>query len=256
MSVAVVTWLGHSTVRIELDGVTVLTDPVLRRWVMHLRRTHAVDDELLYDLDAVLVSHVHYDHLDLRSLRRLGRAVPVAVPRGAGRLLRRSGFETVVELEHGDEIKVGSLSVLATHAEHQSRRHPFARATPSLGFLLNGTACIYFAGDTDLFDGMRTLAPRLDLALLPVAGWGPRVPQGHLDPARAVEALRLLRPRVAIPVHWGTYRRFDLARDSRALQQPAEAFASLAAERVPDVEVRVLTPGTPVQLSLEHGVAA
>ena len=78
---------------------------------------------------------------------------------------------------------------------------------------------------------------------MPVAGWGPRLGPGHLDPAGAAEALRLLRPRVAIPIHWGTYRRVGLNRDPAVLREPAESFARLAAETAPEVEVRILEPG-------------
>jgi L-ascorbate metabolism protein UlaG (beta-lactamase superfamily) len=94
-----ITWLGHSTVLVELDGTRLLTDPVLRDRVAHLRRTGPADAGMLFTLDGVLVSHLHYDHLDYPSLERLSRSVPVVVPRGAGRLLRRRRFEQVVEVE-------------------------------------------------------------------------------------------------------------------------------------------------------------
>jgi L-ascorbate metabolism protein UlaG (beta-lactamase superfamily) len=90
---------------------------------------------------------------------------------------------------------------------------------------------------------MRDLQPDLDVALLPVAGWGPRLGPGHLDPAGAAEALGLLQPRVAIPIHWGTYRRVGLNRDRALLREPAESFARLAAETAPEVEIRILEPG-------------
>src|SRR4029450_11363979 len=96
-----ITWVGHSTVLVELDGVRLLTDPVLRPRVLHLRRTGPVDWETLPDLDAVLVSHAHQDHLDLPSLRLLGRSLPLVVPRGAARLLQRHGFERGVEVRGG-----------------------------------------------------------------------------------------------------------------------------------------------------------
>ena len=100
---------------------------------------------------------------------------------------------------------------------------------------------------------MSSLAPGLDLALLPVAGWGSRVPRGHLDPVRAVEALGLLQPRFAIPIHWGTYRMIGLNRDPEALREPAESFARLAAERAPEVDVRVLPVGGAVELPETRG---
>jgi L-ascorbate metabolism protein UlaG (beta-lactamase superfamily) len=256
-----ITWVGHSTVLIELDGVRLLTDPLLRARVLHLRRTGPVDWEPLADLDAVLVSHAHYDHLDLPSLRRLGRSLPVLVPRGAAPLLSRQGFEEVVELETGDETSVGSLTVRATPAEHGGRRGLFGMQAAAVGFLVSGSARVYFAGDTDIFDSMRSLAASLDVALLPVAGWGSRLPPGHLDPVRAAEALRLLRPRVAVPIHWGTYRRIGLSRDPAVLREPAERFARLAVEVAPDVEVRVVPVGGALDLpdppgSRRSGVAS
>jgi L-ascorbate metabolism protein UlaG (beta-lactamase superfamily) len=241
MSGVRITWIGHSTVLVELDGVRLLTDPVLRPRVTHLRRIGPVDWEALRGIDAIAVSHAHYDHLDPPSLRRLGRSIPLIVPRGAARMVR--GFDRVIELEVGDETRVGALSIRATHAEHSGHRDFLGSPAAAVGFLVSGSARLYFPGDTDLFPGMSSLAGGLDAALLPVAGWGSRVPKGHLDPARAAEALGLLQPRVAIPIHWGTYRMIGLSRDPAALREPAESFARLAAELAPEVEVRVLPVG-------------
>ena len=234
------TWIGHSTVLVELDGARVLTDPVLRRRVGHLRRANAVAAATLAPVDLIVVSHVHWDHLDLPSLGALGHGTRIVVPRGAGRMLGRHGFADVVEVEEGDRADVGGLAIRATHAEHSARRGPLGVKAPSLGYLLGEARRVYFAGDTDLFDGMTSLADRLQVALLPVAGWGPRLPPGHLDPERAATALRMLRPRIAIPIHWGTYRPVH---GRRPAEHPERGFASLAAHVVPDVEVRVLPIG-------------
>jgi L-ascorbate metabolism protein UlaG (beta-lactamase superfamily) len=201
------------------------------------------------NVDAVLLSHVHWDHLDFASLRLVGTR-RLIVPRGAGRLLEERGFEPLVELDEGEQVSIGTLTVRATHAEHRARRHPFGAVTAALGYLLCGPARVYFAGDTDVFDGMRDLGPGLDVALLPISGWGPRVPRGHLDPRRAAEALRLCRPRVAIPIHWGTYRRLWLRRDAVSLREPAESFERLAAEFAPDVTVFILSPGDSIEIPL------
>ncbi len=120
-------YVGHSTVVIDLDGVRLITDPLLRNRVAHLRRAVPVDMTARRGLDAVLVSHAHYDHLDLPSLEKLGKSIPVVVPRGLGGLLRKRRFESVLEVERGETIRIGDLSVVAVEAEHDGGRGPFRR---------------------------------------------------------------------------------------------------------------------------------
>lgn len=235
------TWLGHSTVLIELHGSSLLTDPLLRARVVHLRRLVPPTTAEL-DLDAVLISHVHWDHLDLGSLKLLPRDLLVVVPRGAGALLRRRRFSNVAELDEGERVTVNGTEIRATAAVHPMPGWARRARAPAIGFVVEGTQTVYFAGDTDLFDGMGSLAPRLDVALLPVAGWGPKLPPGHLDPARAAEALRLLRPSVAIPIHWGTYAPVTMRRRPDPAAAPDE-FRRRAATVAPTVEVRVLQVG-------------
>jgi L-ascorbate metabolism protein UlaG (beta-lactamase superfamily) len=235
-----VTWLGHSTTVIEIGGVRILTDPVIRTRVAHLRRASEIPASALSQVDLVLVSHVHWDHLDLASLGQIERSTPVVVPSGAGVLLSRRGFRNVVEVEAGDAVGVRDISLRATHAEHTATRGPFGVRAPSLGYLVERPRKIYFAGDTDLFDGMSEFSERLEVALLPISGWGPRVPPGHLDPERAARALQLLRPRIAIPIHWGTYWPMH---SLRAPGRPADEFVRQAALLSPDVEIRVLAVG-------------
>jgi len=230
-------------VLLELDGVRLLTDPVLRSRMLHLRRSGRVDLESVRNVDAALVSHAHWDHLDLPSLELLRGAPRVVVPRGMGRTVRRRGFAKVTEVDVGEVVEIGAVTVTATFAEHDGRRGPHAPRSPSLGYVLAGTRRVYFAGDTDLFDGMGELGD-LDAALLPVAGWGPRLPPGHLDPRRAAEALGLLHPRVAIPIHWGTYSVLSLRRrDAAHDRAPADEFEQAAHELAPEVDVRVLAHG-------------
>lgn len=245
MTADTVTWLGHSCAGIRLDGLLIATDPVLRERIFHLRRKNAVDSTTIDGADVILLSHVHYDHLDLPSLKQLDLRAKVLVPAGAGALLRRRGFQSVREVTAGDEVDVGAVRIRVTHAEHPASRRPgTARATP-VGYVVAGTRSVYFAGDTDLFDGMGRLG-NVHLALLPVAGWGPRLPAGHLDPVRAVQALELIRPHIAIPIHWGTYAPW---RRPRGADSPATTFAEMAAAIAPAVDVRVLRPGQSCPLS-------
>jgi L-ascorbate metabolism protein UlaG (beta-lactamase superfamily) len=238
----IVSYVGHATVELELDGIRLLTDPLLRARVAHLRRV-APPPDVSPKVDAILISHAHHDHLDPPSLRLLPASTLVVVPRGAARLLRR--FDRVVELDEGDEVEVGPLHVRALHAEHPGGRSTLRARGPALSYAILGTRRAYFAGDTGLFPAMEGLVPELDLALLPIWGWGPRLGPGHLDPRSAAEALRLLRPLTAVPIHWGTYRMLHRARsdDQAKLQAPALAFASAAAELARGVAVRVLQPG-------------
>jgi L-ascorbate metabolism protein UlaG (beta-lactamase superfamily) len=231
-----VTWLGHSSTVIELDGTRFVTDPVLGRRVAHLWRSAAVPRAELGRLDVVLVSHVHLDHLDLSSLVQIGRAVPMVVPLRAGSILRRRGIEHVLEVVAGNELEFGPVRVHVTHAEHGVVRRYVRARTAAVGYVLRGSRSVYFAGDTDVFDGMGELGP-VDVALLPVGGWGPRVPPGHLDAERAAQALRLIRPMTAVPVHWGTFR---TPFASAPGEQVAHAFVQAAAAAAPQVDVRVL----------------
>jgi L-ascorbate metabolism protein UlaG (beta-lactamase superfamily) len=238
------TYVGHATVLIELDGVRILTDPLLRRRFVHVRRrVPPFDLDRLTGIDLVLVSHIHHDHLDPPSLRKLGRIGTVVLPRGARRLLRRVDAEHVEEVVEGERLTIGGLDVQAIHADHRPGRIRH-RGPASMGFTIAGTRRLYFAGDTDLFPGMRDLAGGLDVAFLPIAGWGTRVGPGHLDPAGAAEALKLLEPRVAIPIHWGTFYVMGPRRPRpEALAEPALSFARAAAQQAPGVDVRVLAPG-------------
>ena len=233
------TWLGHSCAAIQLDDLLFVTDPVLRDRIVHLRRRKPVDPATLARAGVILLSHTHHDHLDLPSLDRLDLDAQVLVPAGAGGLLRRRGFRSVHEVVAGDDVDVGAARVRVTHAEHASGVRVGTGKTQPVGYVIDAARTVYFAGDTDLFPGMGALGP-IDVALLPVAGWGPRLPAGHLDPVRAVEALELIRPHLAIPIHWGTYAPW---RPPKADETPAQAFAELAATIVPSVDVRVLRPG-------------
>jgi L-ascorbate metabolism protein UlaG (beta-lactamase superfamily) len=236
---ASVTWLGHSCARIGLDGLVVVTDPALRGRIAHLRRNSSVYPGALLGVGLILISHTHHDHLDLPSLDRLDLGAQVLVPSGAGGLLRRRGFRFVREVSEGDEVEVDAVRIRVTHAEHGASRRVGTGRTLPVGYVVAGTRSVYFAGDTDLFDEMGALGS-IDLALLPVAGWGPRLPPGHLDPIGAAHALELIRPRLAIPIHWGTYAPW---RRPRGADSPAKAFAEIAAAVAPAVDVRVLRPG-------------
>jgi L-ascorbate metabolism protein UlaG (beta-lactamase superfamily) len=247
-----VTYVGHATVLVEMDGVRLLTDPVLRRRVGPLGRHGPTPDPLLTEgVDAVLISHLHHDHADAPSLRRLSRAVPVFASPGAGSFLDDLGFGDVRELAPGESGSVGDVRVTATEANHPAGGRRFERASRAVGFELSGRRRIYFAGDTDLFDGMEGIgAGGLDLALLPIWGWGTSIGAGHLDPGRAAQAAALLSPRTVVPIHWGTLYPLGLARlRPGPLHSPPREFVTQMRALAPQVEARVLAPGEATSLS-------
>jgi L-ascorbate metabolism protein UlaG (beta-lactamase superfamily) len=245
------TYVGHSTVRLELAGTTLLTDPLLRGRFLHVRRqAPRPASGTLDDLDAVLVSHLHPDHLDFASIRALDRDTRMVVPAGGARVVRRRGFRRVTELRPGEATVVGSVEVVATPAVHDGRRYPLGRPVEALGFDLRAPASrVYFAGDTDLFDGMKELAGGIDLALLPIGGWGPKVGPAHLDARRAAEAAAMIRPRIVVPIHWGTYLRAGRERSPGLLSDPPRELVAQLAEVAPAVQARVLAPGASLELA-------
>ena len=241
-----VTFLGHATILIEIDGVRVLTDPILRERVGPLTRTSGPPARKFWsDIDAVLISHSHWDHLDYGSLKMMGYDIPLIARTGMAGEFRSRGFRDVTELEPGAEQFVGDVRIEAVHAEHKGFGPPVGGTELCLGFILHGTQSIYFAGDTAFFEGMSEFDIGLDLALLPVWGWGPTAkPHEHLDPMGAARAAAVIKPRIAVPIHWGTLHPvgFSWMRPSTRIDPPHQ-FAQLMRRMAPDTTVRVLPDG-------------
>ena len=244
-------FLGHATVLIDVDGTKILTDPLLRGRIAALMRRRSLSRDVSTDpVDAVVISHMHQDHLDIPSLRRLGPDVPLLVPRRAGEFLTRRGFRDAREMRAGNTVEIGAVRVVATPARHLGFRPPFGPLGGCLGFVVEGGVRVYFAGDTDVFPEMAALGP-IDVALLPVAGWGPVLGPGHMDPLQAARALRLIRPKIAIPIHWGTFAPVGLhLRHWPYLVSPPLDFVEHARDIAPDVDVVVLAPGDSLNLGV------
>ncbi len=167
--------------------------------------------------------------------------------------VQRAEPRTSGELGSGETISVGDVELTGVRAVHDGYRdrHRGAEIEP-LGYLIRrGGRTVYFAGDTDLFPEMSELGP-VDVALLPIWGWGPSVGAGHLDPERAARALEMVRPRLAVPIHWGTFYPAGLRRlRPEPLAEPPANSSGLANRLAPEVEVRVLQPGSETSLDVE-----
>lgn len=251
-----ITWWGHATCTVEDSHTRVLTDPLFARRLAHLRRRRgAVPPDEARRADVALVSHLHADHLHVPSLARLAPGTRLLVPRGARRAvpaLRRLAHLGVSEVEPGDVTRVGGLAIRAVPARHDGRRLPVGpHRSPALGYVLEGEARTYFAGDTGLFDTMAKEVGPVDVALLPVGGWGPYLGEGHLDAGRAAEALARLGASSAVPVHYGTY--WPIGMDAvrpHEFHAPGHEFVRLAARHAPDVTVHRLGHGESVRLEV------
>jgi L-ascorbate metabolism protein UlaG (beta-lactamase superfamily) len=247
-----VTWWGHSSVTVQWAGQRLLFDPVLRDSVAHLRRRRGPTPAMsARSADAVLISHLHPDHCDVPSLRLLAPGTLVIGPAGIAGFLRRSLGSSRLrcqEMVDADETMVGNLAVRALWADHHDRRSPVSRfrAQP-LSFLITeigaGGQSLWFGGDTGLHDGIGTVAP-VSVALVPVAGWGPRLGPGHLDSEQAAEAVSLLSARAAIPIHYGTLwpRGLGWLANDQFLG-PEDRFEASAQHVCPQTSVHILSPG-------------
>jgi L-ascorbate metabolism protein UlaG (beta-lactamase superfamily) len=251
-----ITWWGHATTTIEANGTRLLTDPVLTSRIAHLRRRRGPNPSPeAGHCDAVLISHLHADHLHMTSLPLVAPQAQIVLPRGAARLVAKecgSGVgDRCVEVEPGSHVQVGDLTITAVPANHDGRRGPWTSARgPALGFRIDGPVSVYYAGDTDLYDGMADAVGTVDLALVPVGGWGPSLGPGHMNPARAAEAVRRLKARRAVPVHFGTFWPIGLEwLRPELFLPPGEIFARLLA--ADPVQVDVLVPGQSLEVTLD-----
>ena len=263
-----VTWLGHASVVLDLDGVRLVTDPLLRRHAGLLRRRgDQPDADVWRSTDAVLLSHLHHDHAELGSLRLLGD-VPVLTAPSSARWLTERGLRGV-GLRNTDWFRVdargpgelvrdrlgsepvpvgGGVRVRLCPAVHGHRPMPH-RPNAANGHLVRGaSACVWVAGDTSVYPGMLRLpdlagAP-VDVALVPVGGWGPRLSEGHMGPLTAARACAFVGARFAVPVHWGTLHAPASTRLPPGwMDRAGDAFAAALAREAPDCLPIVLRPG-------------
>lgn len=228
-----------------MDGASVLTDPLFRSALLHLQRqAPLVDISRFGSPDVLLISHSHLDHLDKRSLRLIEKGTRAIVPSDSAKLMRAQGFTDVTGVKPGDEVEAAGLKIRVVHADHGGKRMPWNQPAETIGFVIEGSQSVYYAGDTDLFDEMNQLGA-IDLALLPVWGWGPKLGEGHLNPERAAKAVELIQPRVAVPVHWGGYLPAGMAkRRPDLLVDPPRRFRDFVLESdATEAVVELIEPG-------------
>ncbi len=237
---------------IELDGRVLLTDPLLTERLYSIRRIcPVVDPGRLPKIDLVLISHLHHDHCHPQSLRGLRGSPTFLTPHGGGDFLARNDVGPAIEAGPGDRFEFLDLRIDCLPANHSGERVPFGPHAAALAFEIIGSRRIYFVGDTGYFEPMRTADQPLDVALLPVSGWGDSLGPGHLDPDDAARAARQLGPRWVVPIHWGAYKNaIPVAPRVREILSPAQQLVvALEGDRA-GIQTAVLRPGTTDRLVL------
>lgn len=208
-----VTFIGHSTVLVQLDGMNFLTDPMFSDCAVIIPRVTppGVRFEDLPQIDFVIISHNHYDHLDLGTLERLDTSTVIIVPRGVSQLLLEEGIKNVRELDWWQSTQVGSLRITAVPCQHFSGRGLLdTDKTGWNSYVVEGGQTVYHAGDTGYFEGFKEIGEKfsIDIALIPIGAYKPRwfMKEKHVDPYEAVQAFKDLRAKWLVPIHWGTFR--------------------------------------------------
>ncbi len=240
------TWLGHASWLVQLDGVSLLVDPVLGDRIPGFIRRNVppgVPVEQLPKIDASLVSHNHYDHLDVPTLTAVG--APVIAGDGTARNLRRTALRCS-ELAWWSHVQVGPVTVHFVPAQHWSRRGA-SDTNEALwgGFVIEGSsACVYHSGDTAYFDGFAEIGrrhPRIDAALLPIGAYDPAwfMERQHMNPEQAVQAFVDLGARDFLAMHWGTFKLTDEPLD----EPPQRAVAEWRRRNLPADALHVLPVG-------------
>jgi len=258
-----VAWLGHASALVQLDGLTVLVDPVFGRTAAVIPRCAeaplSVED--LPHVDVVLLSHGHYDHLDAPSLRalsrRFGPELLFVTPLALSRCLP-SRCSNRVELDWWQSIRVGSVDLHLVPAQHWHKR-TMTDTNRALwgGWVLRGSGTVYHSGDTGYFGGFRAVGhvfPGIDIAILPIGAWEPRwfMKTQHMSPGESVQALVDMGARELLAMHWGT---FDLT-DEPLDEGPRALSVALDALDVAPARAHVLAHGgsLPVHSAGSHSV--
>lgn len=239
------TWIGHASFLGQLGGASFLIDPVFSQrigWVVPRHGRAGLQPADLPAIDAVLVSHNHYDHLDEPSVRALPATTPVFTPQGLGGWFRRRGFSRVTELAWWASAHAGTLEITLVPARHWSRRRVGdTNRTHWGGFVAcGGGASFYHAGDSAWFEGFGEIGrrfPRLTAAVLPVGAYAPAwfMEHHHMSPEQAGRAFLELGARHLVPMHWGTFKLTD-----EPLLQPVERLQAWWSEHVAPSDARRL----------------
>lgn len=239
-----VTWLGHAGFFAQVGGVNIAIDPNWALWHGPVKRVRnpSVWAKDLPHIDLVLVTHAHYDHLHLPSLRKLAAAQPIIVPEGVGKVVKNCGFGHIVELKTWQSATFKDLRITLTPARHWGARMIHDTHRQFGGYLIKSPQrCLFHCGDSAMFDGFQEIGKRasIDLALMPIGAYdAPSGRQVHMNPEEALDAFQMMGAHSMVPMHHDT---FPLG--GEPMHEPAERLVKAAFERGLQHRVRLLREG-------------
>jgi L-ascorbate metabolism protein UlaG (beta-lactamase superfamily) len=252
-----VTWWGHASVTVEIGGVRIGVDPLLSDRLIHLRRRGASPGGGASQADVVLISHLHGDHLHVPSLRRFGPGLTLVLPKGGEPVVKSLADPDLRPVVPGDVVEVAGARIEVLEAAHDGTRSgkvPSRISGPALGFRVEaGGRSFWFPGDTELHEAMSRVAP-VDLALVPIGGWGPTLGDGHMSPEHGAESVARVGATWSIPVHWGTFWPVGLERlmprnHHNLFVTPGDRFVEAVRDQHVATEVVMPAPGERVVLA-------
>ena len=240
------TWIGHASFLLQTEGLNILIDPNWAKWLKVIKRIKHPGIQLrdLPDIDLVLVTHAHFDHLDRRTLRRIAEDQPIVVPFKVGNLVHDLGFRSVHEVNYWECFEFGPVKITLTPCHHWGARVLHDSHRGFGGFIVEaGGRTIFHCGDTAYFDGFKEIGERfsIDVALLPIGAYDP--PSGrkvHMNPEEAVQAFLDLKARRMVPMHYGTFRL-----SYEPMDEPPNRLRRQAEKRGLAEKVAFMTEGKP-----------
>ena len=244
-----ITWIGHASFLIQLEGMNVLIDPNWSMWLSVIKRLKrpGLQIDNLPSIDTVLVTHAHFDHLDRRTLRRVAADQPIVVPTGVGNLVHDLGFNIVHELAEWEQVRLGPLQISLTPCHHWGARMLHDQHRGFGGFVIEAHGrSIFHCGDSAYFPGFKEIGERfpIEIALLPIGAYdAPSKREVHMNPEEAVRAFLELGGDKLVPMHYGTFRL-----GFEPLHEPPERLRSSARAHGVEDKVLVMTEGRPVIL--------
>ena len=243
------TWIGHASFLMQTRDMNILIDPNWAKWLKVIKRLKKPGFEIhhLPEIDVVLVTHAHFDHLDRRTLRKVAADQPIVVPTGVGNLVHDLGFHIVHELDCWQTVKLGPIDVSLTPCYHWGARFLADLHRGFGGFVIAADGrTIFHCGDSAFFPGFREIGEHynIDIALLPIGAYDP--PTGrevHMNPEEAVRAFTELKAKTLVPMHYGSFRL-----GYEPLEEPLDRLLKAARAQGIDDKVLVMTEGKPVVL--------